>query len=355
MCNLAISIQRKPGNKEARKLIQGQYSKVSTQEDGIATLTFNAGKVATDRKLAKADYSDTFHKAVDAMKLSKLVAIHTRIASVGNVSDENVHFFEHNGRYFAHNGHVNKYIWRGKEEKWDKTTKADAERYYGADRNRHYALSAKQFKKAMKHTNSSVQVYVERDTVEERLSRLTSSVDDCKACGYGNACRDHEQTAGEVIILEALIATGSVGNVNMIPNALDTEGMKIGPATPANSEPSDSLLFLQGLPEVLDIQALDKYAEDKEFSGVALLVDEKQRKAWIMATRQCEIHTDGDYLNIYSFVPQKTYAEWQYVMGFPVVSSEEKKYDTGTLYPGTYEINLDSLEEGKDDILEQCL
>lgn len=346
MCNLAIILQKDPGNEEAKRIMAGQFKGMATQPDGIASLVMS-DKVAVDRAMAVTEYPGVFSRAISAMDHSRLVSVHTRIASVGNVSDENVHFFEHNGRYLAHNGHVSAYF-KPKYGTYNEELKAKQSV-------RRFTMSAKQLKKAMRNPGTT-ELFVERETVEERMNRLSQSVEDCKLCTGGNVCGSHDDTANEVLALENLLSNGKLSNITLIPEVkelamYDTEGSQNGPVRPVTKDPSDTLQFLQDMPDDLDIEKLAKYTDKKGFSGVGLLVDEPKKKAWIMATRRCDVHTDGKYMIVYSFMPKKDFKEWQYVLGVPLISADETRYETATLEPGIYEIDLDALKNGESDIL----
>jgi hypothetical protein len=108
------------------------------------------------------------------------------------------------------------------------------------------------------------------------------------------------------------------------------------------------------LPATLTPATINAYAKDKGFSGVALLVDESVHKAWIISTRMCDVHTDGNYINIYSYTAEDKVEQWEYIMGLPVVR-ETKEYPLSTLYSGVYEIDLQALAEGTENIISDYI
>lgn len=108
MCKLLVALTKTPNNPEYIKIIQLQYNDLRTQPNGIGALVIDQNdKCHIFRELK--DYQKVFDQVDKLLPTAKLVSLHSRISTGGNVDINNVHFFERNNHVLAHNGWITGY------------------------------------------------------------------------------------------------------------------------------------------------------------------------------------------------------------------------------------------------------
>lgn len=95
----------------------------------------------------------------------------------------------------------------------------------------------------------------------------------------------------------------------------------------SNDEACDSLNFLRQMPKPMTPRILDEYAEEKKFTGMAVVINVKTLEATLLIEKLCHALTDKKSYGVYfSYTPTKFYKSesWKYLFGVPVKDEGER-------------------------------
>lgn len=109
MCKILIAIKKDDTQSEKiEKIIKAQEHSLSDQPHGISALIVDKNdNISVKRELN--DYEKLFVWVYSRIKNAKIIAIHSRQATDGEIDKKNLHFFEIKNYLLAHNGIVGGY------------------------------------------------------------------------------------------------------------------------------------------------------------------------------------------------------------------------------------------------------
>ena len=109
MCKILIGIKTNDSqNVKFEKIIRAQEHSLSDQPHGISALIVDKWNNISVKKELN-EYGKVFIWVRNRIRNAKIVAIHTRQATDGEIDEANLHFFNVKDYFFAHNGIVGKY------------------------------------------------------------------------------------------------------------------------------------------------------------------------------------------------------------------------------------------------------
>lgn len=273
MCKLLVAF-KKPGNIEVLdSLWAAQYNELSSEKDGYGCLIVQQDNtVKTFRSLTK--YDAIYGHARKALSEAKIVAMHTRTASSGNVDEENVHFFRNKDIFFAHNGVVSEYI-ALKKSFPPFTPKASFQ------------------DKRVERWQSNI------ENIEDVMFK-------CKECYEAAACEQHTEQYKLLVnlrgkVIEASYADDDFGSrfsSYALPGcssnvAAKQKETKIITTANTEDEKCDSRRFMEALPKKLSVPILEDLIKESRFWGMGFIVDAAKKKYYIMAHKaNQEVITD---------------------------------------------------------------
>jgi len=315
MCKLLIGVQTAP-NHAMSKLIALQEAQLVREPHGISSYVNAAAGTQVFRSLK--DYAgvlaQTYEQIDQCRERPFIVSLHTRTASTGTVSEENVHFFEYDGYLLAHNGFVSAYG------------------AYGS-----YRQTGFGWKELTPDDEPS-----EETKAEKELSELYDKLEDCEECCKHKgdlSCPRHQSIANRIMKLE--VAT---------QNALGVAGEATAqivlskPAVIPKADPSDSLQFLINLPKPATAESIRAEVNAKGMSGVALLIDKAAKIGYLIASREVILHTDWKtYSLFYSYEPESVIPLFKRLPKLPIIvplPHKGKKFAKHSLPAGIYQIPL---------------
>jgi len=139
MCKLTTVIKRNNKNDDLIiKTIKSQERIMGKEPHGISALIVGKdNKVQVKKEMN--DYSKIFKWVYSKMKSSKVLSIHTRQATSGDIDKKNLHFFKVDEYYLAHNGIVSGYE-SFEKKKWKSATKDLYYKDYHQKYNKEYLI-----------------------------------------------------------------------------------------------------------------------------------------------------------------------------------------------------------------------
>jgi hypothetical protein len=106
MCKLMTIIKMNDNNDALLKeLVENQRDLLDREPNGISALAIGKNDKIMIKKSLE-NYDSIINWAIKRIKNSKVISIHSRTATSGNVDKNNLHFFKVDDYYFAHNGIV---------------------------------------------------------------------------------------------------------------------------------------------------------------------------------------------------------------------------------------------------------
>jgi hypothetical protein len=298
MCKLIVGIQDKKNTQDFVDLLAVQEEALEKERDGIGAMAiYDDGTVKVKRSLD--DYAGVFNFAIDETQRARIIAIHSRTSSQGSRDLPNVHFFNHNGVYLAHNGFVSGYAphydypksysreWNG----WQKRFGYDTP--YPYDYGQSHPIDG-------------------RDDI--RLEKLHSIINSCKDCAIApdGYCFKHAKTFEEIERLEALKYGTIETQLDDIVTGKEEKKKPTKTLVPT-SVPSDTLLFLRHLPKTLNIASLTAQMDKDLFTGMAFAYDKKTKKSFLMVRTKptaSAVIKDGEFSAFFSYVPKTRATFW---------------------------------------------
>lgn len=306
MCKLMLGIATTPEGQKTMRDIMALYRRAMKEEkDGIALAWQEADGIKSLRRLSLSAYDEVMDKIRDLK--SNFIALHSRTATIGALSLDNVHFFDNGYWTMAHNGTLS--ALRGGSE--GTTTGA-----YPAHSPYCVCLLCAAKKKAPPENELS------------DIQLANAETFDCDGClnAKRGVCKRHKDDARALTL-----------------DDLDTyNGSSLG-FSASRTGKSDSLRFLETLPQDLTPKDLEKKADAASFWGIAILASlDGKRKILINKKEQARIHIGDGFTIVYSFEPSKkaTIQKWGYAHGLPYLSENEEPIP-GRVFPlagGAYEI-----------------
>lgn len=305
MCKLLVGIQLKENSKLFKTIFDVQFPEVAELPHGLAgTVIEKDNKITVSRELD--NYSKVYSEIADKLVTSKLIGLHGRQSTSGDISKTNVHFFKSGDLLMAHNG-----IIVGEKIKatsrWDFPKKEEWEN-----------MTKKQQKKISKKANREVDLYMEQ---REEIEETEDTILRCTECTTSWTCGRH-MTVG--LRMERLKKAHTSYEVTEYPSECD------------------SLQFLKSLPKkVLNVRVLSDHMKDRQFRGVGIIIDTKREKGFLFGTRAIEIQTDfKNYLFFYSYKPVKEIEYSKSLLGFNIPTGEDSaEIPTEELKEGVYEFS----------------
>lgn len=319
MCKLAIGIQFEP-NSPMAEILAAQSKDLKTQPHGIgAVVGYTDGKLNVYRDLT--NYDDVIARAVSETPESTLCAIHTRISTHGTINLDNVHFFRIGNYLMAHNGHVMGY-----------TLTYAGNNYWGAYGGKGFGFGEGDYN----FTPSKSEKKKERR--QERIDTLETILYDCPQCTIAKqACDVHKTQYKELV---SLYEKQKTRKEDYYFNTLKGATYPVK----AKSEFSDSYQFLQNIPKPITRDILAAEIVKRDFSGVAVIIDEKKRHLFLFSTRSMTVHTDFKTFSVfYSWAtPESKIPNYEILpmIHVPVLRDNGKKFEKYETPAGVYEFDF---------------
>lgn len=305
MCKLIIGIKKAGNNAVVSSLIDVQADELLNEKDGMAALSFNGENVRVERDLL--DYENVFDNAIKQINNSLLVSIHTRTGTSGAIDQSNVHFFNHNDWYMAHNGFTSS------------KNKGEGKRQGEGEKGRLLDVLIKC--KDCRSTYQEEYVCKKHKGVIKRLNKLLEADEDTRHLGFQSWRGSDWWRKGD--------------------------------------GKSDSLIFLEGLPSEVTEKTLGVYAEKENFSGVALLFNEKTHEGYVVIKHKkvylaLPKDNSGEFAVIFSYKPElKVEARSEReINGLPYYQAE--KYDLADyvslhdMPDGVFRLNVEAWQDNKE-------
>ncbi|MDE2233715.1 MAG: hypothetical protein KGJ90_06460 [Patescibacteria group bacterium] len=266
MCKI-ITIIRSSGkdDKELRILFSAQLEKLKEEPDGIGAMAVKPdGTVETRRELKKGKYADVFYWALEQITESRLIVLHTRTGTSGNRELNNVHLWNRDGLYFAHNGMVE--------------AKKDFQPFY----------------------STQAGFRTQKDSRMDEWERLTEIMEECAECqanAEGLACKRHKSVMNRMNKLEAQ---------SLITDWDEQEEKQ------AVKKQCDSLEFLESIKRPILAQELEELAEKRGFWGYGVLYDEKTGYLYQLVEKTVYAITGEEkgYVFLTSYEPETSYKDY---------------------------------------------
>lgn len=160
MCKMLLGIQLNQ-NENFSKLIKAQEEPLKTQKDGVGALVIDSNHSVYK---GLSNYNLVFDEVYQRLSNAKIVGIHTRQATSGEINLTNAHFFERNypqsnyKQFFAHNGIVGQFhdhkgfYW--KEQDWGRKKKKE-------EKQEEKLCDSNQFFRSLDMNISSHDLYIE--------------------------------------------------------------------------------------------------------------------------------------------------------------------------------------------------
>jgi predicted glutamine amidotransferase len=107
MCKLITIIKQGSKNRTLNALIEMQFNALQQEPHGAGCLLIDKhGNVKVKRSF---NYSHVFNYFLRHLDRAVIASIHTRLATMGSITHENIHFFRHRNKFMAHNGIVGQF------------------------------------------------------------------------------------------------------------------------------------------------------------------------------------------------------------------------------------------------------
>lgn len=310
-----IGLNLSGGKDMLEKIISANKKGIESQRDGIGGLLVNDGnEVIVERDLL--DYKRVFDFVGNGLQGCKLFGLHSRQATTGEITEQNIHFGKVGNLIFAHNGWVESFgnwgNYRGYEYYANRSDYGYYNPFYGK----------------------------KKEKQEARLGRLYEILGDCGACavlqGKGElACKKHKKDAEELQRLEIKLNSETMDQQDELGfNYQDRQEML---GDKEADKKTDSQQFIEKLPKNLTREAIMKAMGEYRFTGVAFILDEKKKEFWIFSTREIDFQSDfKSYAVFFSFTPAKRIYEMQKFLGLDFPREKPNKIESFTITQGVY-------------------
>lgn len=284
MCKLFIA-SKKPGNNLGlRSLIDAQIPELDKEKDGIGALIITADKkVIVERALL--NYESVYDFVFENFEKAIFIALHTRTGTSGAKTLLNVHFFESNGYYFAHNGFVGAY----------------------------HKINGFGFRNGVyssRESNKGGGVWDDKYNADDlSLDNLLYESERCSKCNSkkkNRMCDKHEK--------ELSIITKS----------------KEASKKPEDLDKCDSYQFLDNIQKPLTIESVEIESENKSFTGMGLFVSKDAEDIKLIIKKKCYLIHDeeiGESVVMTSYSPETKWTDYDVkeIGGVDVLVSENKR------------------------------
>lgn len=348
MCKLIVGVKKEGKNTLFKDIIDAQRSVIEAEKDGIGVFIANRiGQFIVARELT--DYQKVFDILERNMDSGVFFGIHTRSRSSGKVDSENIHFFNDEGYYFAHNGFVqkyHKYQYAGYYPNEPKHT-SDAEDRLNIDEPYAGGYYYDENEGKMKPKPKGL----------ESFNYVSEIIADCFSCGFeARICSKHADLKdylyddsaeyfNNLTEIKAKNPDETKKNMELAKKAMLTvieipkkkeknhkHNKKKKTSETCIDDMCDSFQFLKNLPKPITNEALWKACEDDKFSGMGLLIDTltegKPVNAKLIIEKQCYSLSDKNTFGLFfSYEPEKEVESIKFedVFGVPVLKEERKK------------------------------
>jgi len=278
MCKLLIAVNAKnEPNEKFENAVKLQFPIMRKEEDGCGAVVINrAGELKVFRSIS--DYGEVFGNVLRELPEAKVVAIHTRTKTSGDVNLENVHFFQIGNRLFAHNGFVPTFHKTGT---------------YGFEFGLGYRPTYKE------------------DTdeyTETKLEEILASCEGCQTATKGYCKRHKKETERLEFLRDSFCMDEGVEGAVETAQAIIVKGS--GKKNSGKIEYSDSYEFLKTLPKKETEKSIFDHIVDTRFSGMGVLLNKDTGKIFLIIRKECFSLSDMESYGVfYSFNPILTHKE----------------------------------------------
>lgn len=251
MCKMIVGITKEIGNAQFATYIRAQRAELEGEKDGMGALIVTEdGITHVFRRFF--DYDEVFMDVDSLLPRAKLVSLHTRTGTSGEKSLLNVHFFEDDNHYFAHNGFVYGYGSYG---------------YRGS-----YGGGGRQFSFDSSH---------DKELENEILN-------DCAGCytAKKGLCRKHERKLEKSAGVATIVLPKKGEHVEM-------------------DKMCDSYQFLHHVGKPVDEEILENEIDDKRFMGMGFMFNDTTKEGFLMVKKdvKAQFSDDGKWGIFYSYTP----------------------------------------------------
>lgn len=301
MCKVLLGINTKHNNETFNSLILSQKEALNSQKDGIGALVVNGS--THERFKALRDYEAVYDDILPLLPTANIVGLHSRQATTGAVTRENIHFFKHKNWVFAHNGYVLKLC--------------TSSYGYGYPYKTQYEFTSP---KGIGFT------------FEDEEDTHANAGEYCQKCkSIGILCQAHWEQAVK-----------DYGGHKLTKKERKQARKAAKRKQQEFADKSDSFLFLTKLTaQDVNTQAIEAAMKQWEFTGVAFLYNVDSQKLFTLSDRNIEMHSDfKTFAILYSYAPQVISYDNRQIFGLPAYTA--KDVPVYEIPKGVYEIEWKS-------------
>lgn len=356
MCKLLIASKQNLTTKEFKQIIKAQYSILDKEKDGIGALIGYPDKPELNCiREYTTDYSKFFENIdKEISNGANFVSLHSRTSTGGETSLHNVHFFNDNGYYFAHNGWVTElstsrgnYSWNYSSvyndygNTYPKSSQLelgyDPRDYYSANSDDGSELLGDDF--SMSIIND---LYIEEAISEDDYAEICSYYSiaySCAACmqefnentnksRFFPCCDTHKSYEKKVYkicgkkIKQRLAKYREINKITT-KETCKKESYKSIPRIEDNKD-CDSLQFLKSISNDTSDSNIEKEVKDKQFYGLGFLINSKDN-AKILVYKESHFCTKKNGFFIFSYSPTNTIENTEFYNFKNITLYKEKK------------------------------
>jgi hypothetical protein len=310
MCKIFGIINKNGNEADIKGLINAQTDELISQKDGISAI-----KIRKDNKIERKRsldlYKTTIDWATEDIENCKLIALHARIGTSGVKDLSNVHFWERDGYYFAHNGYATSYT-RTREPRivpfdhnyiHDHASYEDGSRYEPDDEldwwGKRSVLTGETFKNK-----------------GEWIDELMINMDSCDGCNSAKkgVCKSHRpylklvsNKRKELLIEQTQIDKKKKGTKRGSKKIKPKEIKK--KRNTQILKKCDSLQFIENIKKPITISEINKEIARRDFSGMAIVINKKTAETILTIQKQAYTLIGKGYSAFASYEPNKSIEE----------------------------------------------
>jgi hypothetical protein len=309
---LTLQKTQEANNELIKEILLSQVDTLCEEPDGVGTMAINYDdKYRVERSLD--NYQRVLKAAFSEIDKSKFIGIHTRFGTKGDKSLYNVHFFNKDNLYMAHNGVMSQF------ERFYGCGHTDFDPYTRWDKHKNEWLDKDGFSKRDREKQEEKEAEEKERKIDEQLNLL----------GAGDMTPEEQEKAVNDLLEaeeaeEEAILVGDDPQINAPadkPKKKNKDKFKQDP----KQNPSDTLEFLLDLPKNITQELLEEKCSSRgEFNGKAVLIDVKKKEVWHFSTTEYWMVTDYKTFTItFSYEPmlKKTLN----LFGWAITAPEKEK------------------------------
>ncbi len=324
MCKLIVGIKQDNSELETiKKAVSIQRDDLYKEKDGMAAFILDKDNNITTCKDLD-DYDKVLRWFYKNLPIAKVFGLHTRTATDGTVTEDNIHYFKHRKVYFAHNGIIS-----------ECSTPYSSK--YNANYQSKYIDDSAGFVNSYKKDN-----VIDYSSFEGRNGGLFDDDDLPEGCENWTEkeWRDYYSTQDEW----EEYSEDEKAAIEMIESDYQREkNKKKNKHKEKNKDKSDSFIFVDKIQKPITVDSLFEDMDRLDFNGVAHLTCTKENKMFLMASRNIEAHTDfKSYVLAYSYIPECDIPCITSMFNLDIEDdSSVTKLKRYTISPGIYEIDIE--------------